>query len=184
MKKLIVLLLFVYTTSNSQNMNFVEFVNEDYTQIGIWLDPVVWDIEGSPQIGIELQKIMHWGYAGISVSHISALTPPYTDLVGFVGINIHLFGYKPIRYYIGPRIGISIREGNRNALAGLMAGFDYRLNKELSKTRFSIGLRAWVDHREDQKNQFYGDSDAYDPGLIFTNPLSQENGAIVLSISW
>lgn len=184
MKKIIILLVLVSNFCHSQNMRFIEFIDKDYTQLNLWLDPVVWNVEGGPQIGIELQKVMHWGYAGVSVSHIEALTPSYTDMVGFGGINLNLFRYRPIRYYAGLRLGLSFREGNPNALAGLMIGFDYRLNSEFSKTRFSIGLRGWVDHRQDQKDNFYGDSDAYEPGLIFTDELSQENGAIVLSINW
>lgn len=170
------LIIFLLTTQ----IALAQFITRDYTQFSVWTDPVAWHKEGGPQIGAELTKVMRWGWVSVSISHFEALTPSYTDVVGSGGINFNLFNYEPIRFYGGFRLGVSGRDLNfPYPLAGMVAGFDWQIFKN-----FHGGLRVWVDHREDQKDQFYGDSDAYEPGLIFTSPLSQENGAIVISWSW
>lgn len=173
MKTLTLCLLLYYSTLTAQ------FIDRDYTQASFWVDPVAWHKEGGPQIGLEITKVMRWGWVSASLSHFEALEPDYTDAVGSGGINFHLFGYDPVRYYAGIRLGFLWRAGNPYPLAGSVMGFDWKIIGDLS-----LGLRAWIDYREDQKNQFYGDSDGYEPGLITNNPLLQENGAIVVTIKF
>ena len=178
MKKLILLLTMSSMIAQAQ------FIEEEWTQVGTFVDPVAWHKESGPQIGLEITKVMLWGWASVQVSHFEALTPVYSDLVGSGGINFNLFNYNPVRYYAGPRLGFMWREGNGFPLVGGVMGFDWRLSSKNAETKFHIGLRGWIDYREDQKNQFYGDSDGYEPGIITNNPLLQENGAIVISISF
>jgi len=184
MRKLIPILLLISLYGNSQNRGFFEFVDEEYTQMGLWLDPVVSNKNGGPQIGIEIQKVMLWGFAGVSASHLEYLEPNYSDIVGFGGINFHMLNYDPVRYCMGPRIGIAFREQNAYPLVGLQAGFDWRLNKPESKANVYLGARFWVDHREDKEDQFYGDTEGYKSNLIFKGPLSQESGALIFYVSW
>lgn len=154
-----------------------QFITKDYTQASIWVDPTVTD-KGF-QIGIDLQKVMRWGFVGASASYYEALEPNYADIVGFGGINFNLLHFEPVRYYGGLRAGALFREGNPYPLVGIIAGFDWEVAKG-----FLIGLRGWIDYREDQKPQFYGDYSAYKKGWITNNPLLQENGAVVVSFSW
>lgn len=184
MRKLFLLLIFVSLTARSQDQSFIEFVNIEYTQIGLWLDPVTSNNEGGPQIGIEIQKIMLWGFAGVSVSHLEYLGPNYSDIVGFGGINFHLMHYDPVRVSFGPRVGIAFREGNAYPLVGLHAGIDWRLNNHNSKTKVYLGARFWVDHREDKEEQFYGNYEGYKSNKIFKGPLSRESVALVFYVSW
>ncbi len=177
MKKIIFFVMIGFNICQAQ------FVDKEYTQFGLWNDPVVTFKEGSPQFGIDITKVMLWGWASLSLSH-AALTPGYTDIVGSGGLNFHLLKFEPVRYYAGPRMGFLFRDGRGFPLVGGVIGFDWRLSRWNAKTKFHIGPRLYLDYREDQKNDFYGDSDAYEPGLITNNPLLQENGAIVLSWSW
>lgn len=180
MKKLILILIISITTSLH-----AQFIDKDYTQFSIWVDPTLTD--NGFQTGIELTKIMHWGFASVSTSVYDGLDVRYVDAVGTLGINFHLFDNDVIRYYGGLRLGRIWRgyKGDGSyPLAGGVIGADIRLSKFYTETQFHIGVRLWTDYREDQKAQFYGDYDAYKPGVITNNPLLQENGAIVLSISW
>jgi hypothetical protein len=170
MKKLAILLL-------AAQLSQAQFLTEDHTQIGFWVDPTVTD-KGF-QLGVEIQKIMHWGFVGVSLSHYEALDPNYTDIVGFGGINFNLFAYEPVRYYGGIRAGALFRGSSFYPLVGIVAGFDWEVLPGVL-----LGLRGWIDHREDQKAQFYGDYSAYKRGWITDNPLLQENGAIVVSFRW
>lgn len=166
------------------NICQAQFIKEDYTQASIWVDPVATYKEGGPQIGIDIQKIMHWGWVGVSMSHFNALTPRYTDLVGSGGVNFNLFNFDAVRYYAGPRLGFLRRSKHTYPLAGGVMGFDWRISAPTASAKIHIGARAWIDYREDQKAQFYGDYNAYERGLITNNNLLQENGAVVLSVSW
>lgn len=178
MKKLALILLLFTSLVQAQ------FIDKEWTQFSIWIDPIATHKEGGAQIGIDIQKIMYGGWISASFSHFEALTPSYIDLVGSGGINFNLFNYKPVRYYAGPRLGFLFREGNGFPLVGGVIGFDWQLSRPYSDTKIHIGARAWIDYREDQKNQFYGDYDSYERGIITNNNLLQENGAIVLSFSW
>ncbi|GAL63746.1 hypothetical protein JCM19300_2782 [Algibacter lectus] len=81
-------------------------------------------------------------------------------------------------------MGLIWRETTPFPAVGGALGFDIKLSKFYSKIQFYLGMRLWTDYREDQKNHFYGDSSGYKRGLITNNALLQENGAIVLSMSW
>ncbi|GAA3651559.1 hypothetical protein [Flavivirga jejuensis] len=175
-KRIVLLLVIVSTIANAQ------FIDKDYTQVSVFIDPTITD--NGFQIGGEIQKIMHWGYASIGASTYNGFEVAYTDLIGTIGINFNLFNNNVVRYYSGFRMGLIWRETNPFPMVGGALGFDMRLSKFYSKTQFHIGLRLWTDFREDQKDQFYGDSNGYKKGLITNNPLLQENGAIVLSMSW
>ncbi|AUP81244.1 hypothetical protein [Flavivirga eckloniae] len=159
-----------------------QFISEDYTQVSLFIDPTITD--SGFQIGGEIQKIMHWGYASVGASTYNGFEVAYTDLIGTLGINFNLFNNNEIRYYSGFRLGIIWRETNPFPMVGGVVGGDIRLSKFYAKTKFHIGIRLWTDYREDQKDQFYGDASGYKKGWLTNNPLLQENGAIVVSISW
>lgn len=175
-EKIIVVLLLVSSIANAQ------FIDKDYTQISVFIDPTITD--NGFQIGGEIQKIMHWGYASIGASTYNGFDVSYTDLIGTVGINFNLLNNDIVRYYSGFRLGLIWRETSPYPAVGGVLGLDIRLSKFYSKTQCHIGVRLWVDHREDQKSQFYGDYSGYKKGWITNNPLLQENGAIVVSMSW
>lgn len=159
-----------------------QFIDKDYTQVSVFMDPTITD--NGYQIGGELQKIMHWGYVSIGATKYNGFEVSYTDVVGTLGLNFNLFNNKVIRYYSGLRLGLIWRETNPFPMVGGVVGCDIRLSKFYANTKFHIGVRLWTDYREDQKNQFYGDSSGYKKGWVTNNPLLQENGAIVLSMSW
>ncbi len=175
-KIIIALLLVISSIANAQ------FIDKDYTQVSMFIDPTV--TYYGFQIGGEIQKIMHWGYASVAASTYYGFKVAYTDLIGTLGINFNLFNNDIIRYYSGARLGIIWRETSPFPMVGGAVGFDIRLSKFYAKTKYYIGTRLWTDYREDQKDQFYGDSGGYQKGLITNNPLLQENGAVVFSISW
>jgi hypothetical protein len=162
------------------NVN-AQFIDETYTQINNFVDPTFTD--NGFQIGLEIEKIMKWGYVNVSISHYQGLEIPYNDLVGSLGINYHLFQYSRIRYYNGFRLGYIKRERTFPMVGGVV-GFDFKLKHDNETKGFRIGFRLWIDYREGQKAQFYGDYDAYKPGLITNTPLLQENGAFVFSYSF
>lgn len=161
----------------------ISFPNEDRLQIGIWTDPTFTD-KGA-QFGVDATGVMRWGFVGASLSNYSNLgNVGYTDLVGQLGVNFHLANFEPVRYYIGARLGYMWRGNGGYPLAGGLAGFDICLSKYYAKVKLYVGLKFWTDYREDQEAGRYGDVDAYKPGLITNNPLLQENGAGVISISF
>jgi len=176
MRKILVVLGLVSAIANAQ------FIDEDYTQISVFVDPTIAD--NGFQIGGEIQEIMHWGYASLGASAYNGFQESYVDLIGTLGFNFNLFHNNTIRYYSGGRLGLIWRETSPFPMVGGAIGFDVRVSKFYSKTQIHIGTRLWTDYREDQKNQFYGDSSGYEKGLITNNPLLQENGAIVVSMSW
>lgn len=181
MKKTMITL---FTVVAAMTIAQAQFLHTEYTQASVWVDTGTFGNGGAPQIGADIQKIMRWGWISVSLSHYQALEPNYTDVVVSGGVNFHLFNFDPVRYYAGPRLGYITREGHWYPMAGGVAGFDWRISRPSAATKLHIGARLWIDYREDQKNQFYGDSDAYERGLVTNNPLLQENGAIVFSISW
>lgn len=180
MKQLLLILLFT-TTANAQ------FIKEDYTQISGYIDPTFTD--AGFQSGLEIQKIMHWGYASAAYSTYHGFDVGYSDLIGTLGLNFNLFNYKPVRYYSGFRLGFIRRNSpiygsSSYPMVGGVIGFDFCVSKPSAEVKLHFGIRLWTDYREDQKNEFYGDSDGYERGLITNNPLLQENGAGVISISF
>lgn len=177
------LLLVVTSTSLAQRTVFIDFVNEEYTQMSIWTEPTAWEDSGA-QFGVEIKKVMLWGWVSASFSHYSSLDPSYTDLVGAGGVNFNMLGYDQVVYYAGMRLGPMWRETSPYPMVGGIVGFDWRLSRKYSSTKFHVGIKAWIDYREDQKEQFFGDYQTYEPGLVTNNPLLVENGAVALSWSW
>lgn len=179
MKKSILILAFIALCSTVN----AQFIDKQYTQISVYADPVATHKENGLYIGAEITKVMYGFYASLSISHFEALNPNYTDIVSTMGVNFNLFHFDNVRYYAGLRTGVILREGPFGMFGGT-AGFDFRISSHLAETQLHIGPRFYIDYREDQKNKFYGDSDGYERGVITNNPLLQENGAIVLTISW
>lgn len=163
-----------------------QFIDEDYTQASLWVDPTFTD--NGFQVGLEIQKIMHWGYVSAAASVYDGMEVRYKDLIVTIGINFNLCDNDVIRYYAGFRSGFIFRDDTTVSasypMAGGVVGCDIRLSRFNADTKFYIGPRIWTDYREDQKDQHFGSAKDYKRGWITNNPLLQENGAIVLSISW
>lgn len=166
------------------NAQVVSFPEDDInTQFGVFVDPTFTD--KGEQFGVFATMVMHWGYVGASASNYSNLNGiGYSDLVGELGVNFHLFQFEPVRYYAGFRGGRLWRDAGGYPLAGGVVGFDWRVSRRDAEVDVFVGIKLWTDYREDQKNQFYGDSDAYERGFITNNPLLQENGAFTVSFSF
>lgn len=176
----LIIVLFSYTAK----AQFITVPEDDInTQFGIYIDPTFTD-KGA-QIGVFATMVMNFGYVGFSASNYNDLNDVgYTDLSGEIGLNFHLFRFEPVRYYTGFRLGTIWREKNPFPLVGGVIGFDYRVSREYASVKMYLGVKLWTDYREDQKNQFYGDSDGYKRGFITNNPLLQENGAVTVSFSF
>lgn len=166
--------LMVCSISSAQ---FLQVNNDEDAHISFWVDPTFTD--AGAHFGVEVTKELLWGWASLSVSHYEELSPAYTDIIGSGGFNFTMFNRQNIRVYTGPRLGVSFRGGNPYPLIGGVLGFDVELGGG-----FTAGARGWIDWREDQKDGFYGDEDAYEPGLITNHPLLQENGAIVFGFKF
>lgn len=195
MKKLVLILLlgcFSLVAQNQRTETWFDFPNEEtldssrliVVQHNLFIDPLgkAPNGRGGRQFGYKLTAIMGWGYIEPSVSTFPQLTDGYTDVVVTLGINWHMFRTTAIRYHGGFRLGREFRGGDGYEIAGMALGADLRLFAFRGGSSLYIGGELFVDHRESQENQFYGDSDAYKEGLIFKNPLSQENGIIKLGI--
>lgn len=125
------------------------------------------------QVGLGIRKELLGGWVGLEASTYPDLNGiGYWDLVAQGGIAIEI-GKTTILG--GARIGRIEREGNPFGLAGTLLQIEVEIfNGVLA------GGRLWLDYREDNKNEFYGDSDGH-TYLIFSNPLLQENGAFTLT---
>lgn len=179
--KILYLLLLMSCLCNAQ---FITVPEDDInTQFGFFIDPTFTD-KGA-QLGAFATMVMNWGYVGASVSNYNNLNKiGYSDLVGELGLNCHLFNFEPVRYYGGFRLGVLWRSKYSYPLAGAVIGFDWRVTRRDAPVDIYLGVKLWSDYREDQKNQFFGDSDAYKRGLVTNNPLIQENGAFCASFSF
>ncbi len=166
MKSKVTLILFLFSLGVSAQFN-----NDEDLTASVFIDPTFTD--AGFQFGVQLRKELLWGWTGIEASHYGSLNPSYTDLVGSGGMA---FEFKPVTILLGPRAGVLFRERSPYPLVGLITNIELQISQKIR-----VGFRLWVDHREDQKDQFYGDSDGYEPGIIFTGPLAQENGAAVLT---
>jgi hypothetical protein len=163
---------------------FITFPEDDInTQFGIFIDPTLTD-KGA-QIGGFATMVMKWGFIGASASTYPKLGGVgYRDLVGELGLNWHLMEFEPVRYFAGFRLGRLWREKGGYELAGGLIGFDWRVTRRDAEVDVYFGVRFWADYREDQKDGRYGDSDAYERGLITNNPMIQENGAFTVSFNF
>ena len=181
--KALILLIFVYFVGSFLfrcGAQIITVPEDDInTQFGVFVDPTFTD--AGAQFGVFAVMVMNWGYVGASFSNYNNLNGVgYSDLVGSMGLNRHLFEFEPLRYYGGFRIGTLWRgAGNGFPLVGGELGADWRITRG-----FYLGVKLWTDYREDQKNTAFGDSGAYKRGLVTNNPLLQENGALTLSVSF
>ena len=175
-KIFIILFIAIGTTGNSQSHD-KHFFNVGFNQdtdfnIYTFLDPTLTD--DGVQIGIGFKKEFNWFFVGTEFSTYQKLNPSYYDAMAVVGTTINIKRFDIIGAF---RYGLIFREGNGTPfpMVGIELSFVYHVTDKIS-----LGARLGVDHREDQENQFFGDSDAHEPGLIFTGKLSQENGAFLL----
>ncbi len=178
----LILLLLFCSISHAQ---LISGLQKESTLGSIYVDPTFND-KGF-QVGLEISKTWSWGFASAAASTYETIG--YFDLVGTFGLNWHMFNTDLIRYYAGFRGGAIFRNSDDRGhthfgMGGGVMGFDIRLTRWNADSHVFVGFRGWIDYREDQKNRFYGDSDAYVRGLITNNPLLQENGAIVFSFSF
>ena len=184
MKNKAVIVFLLLTTFCSAQV--VTFIDKDWTQLNVWVDPTLTD-QGF-QTGYEIEKVMHWGYASAAFSIYDGLEVRYSDVVGTLGVNFNMFNNDVIRYYGGWRMGfISRKHKNTKAtypMFGSVIGFNIRLSRFNTINKMYVGYRLWIDYREDQKNKFYGNSELYKRGIITNNSLLQENGGLVFSFSW
>lgn len=161
----------------------ISFPDQDRLQIGLWTDPTFTD-QGA-QFGIDVTGVLRWGFVGVSTSTYPNLgNVGYADLVGQLGVNFHVAQFTPIRYYTGLRLGKIFRGSGGYPLAGALFGLDVCLSRPEAKVKLYVGVKLWVDYREDQEAGRFGDAEAYKPGLVTNNPLLQENGAGGVSISF
>lgn len=178
------LALMLTVVGAAQNYKFITFPEDDIrTQFGMFIDAFGKAPSGKPgrQVGLTGTAIMNWGFIEINASQFKALKDGYTDFVVALGVNVHLFEFKPIRYFVGGRLGRNWRvQGGGYEMAGIQIGFDWRLSKEDARFQIYVGAIAWVDHREDQRDGRYGDSTGYDGGIIFKASTAKENGAFRL----
>ena len=168
MKYLLLLLLF--TTSLTAQLN-----TDEEAFVTLWADPTFTD--SGFQVGAEIKKEMNWFYVSAGVSYYESLNPSYTDLVATIGVAGHP-GIEKITLYLGQRLGALYRASDPYGLYGWIFEVTYKINEWIS-----AGARVWIDYREDQKNEFYGDSGGYERGLITNSTLLQENGAIEIIFS-
>jgi len=179
MKKLFFLLLITLTINVTAQTIFTP--DTDEFQLGFTGDIFKHQDKTVFQFGAEGIGLLRWGYIGAGFS-FADMDTNYLDIIGKGGVNFHLFSYERIRYYSGARLGLMYRDfGNKNhfyPLVGGEVGFDWYLNW---RKTVALGVRYYIDYREDQKEQFYGDYDAYERGFLVNNPLLQENVCIVLS---
>lgn len=150
-----------------------QFNQDEDFYASLFIDPTFTD-KGF-QFGVDITKELEWGFVSVSASTYPELKDGYFDIVGTPGLAFNFF--ESLTIYGGGRMGFVFRGGNVYPLVGMSLRFQVKIIDNVS-----IGLMFWVDHREDQKDEFYGDSDAYKEGLIFTGTLSQENGAGFLTI--
>lgn len=114
---------------------------------------------GGRQFGYEMTALMGWGSISPSISTFPQLKDGYTDLVVSFEFNFHMFNTTLIRYHAGPRLGFIFRGSNQYPLIGFGAGADivvYQFPNQ--KTTILLGGKFYMDWREDQEDQFYGDS--------------------------
>lgn len=174
MKKLLfILCLVIGTTAAAQwQPNRIGFNQDEDFKAVFYIDPTFTD--AGEQYGAGIRKDLEWGWVGVEASVYPELAVSYWDLIGQGGLVLNV---NRLDVYGGFRLGRTEREGNPYPLVGMIMLFEYNITKSIA-----VGVRFWVDHREDQKDEFYGDSSSYKPGIIFKGELAQENGAFNLTI--
>lgn len=180
MKKL--LFIIALSMTFGAQAQFIQLNEDEETFITVWNDPTFTD--RGAQWGAEITKELLGGWVSGGISVYPELKPYYADLVGSGGVNFHIANVKAIKYYAGGRIGwIHRGDGySPHGLLGLVAGFDVKVTEDIR-----LGLRYWWDYRTDQDDQFLGDSDGFEPGVLDKTfgvdcTKCQENAAIVATI--
>lgn len=163
--QLLTLFFLLFTTICSAQIN-----TDEETFVSVFMDPTFED--SGFQFGADILKELEWGYIYAQASTYPELKDGYIDLVFSPGLAFSFFQKQNLQIYGGPRVGVNYRGGNPYAMIGMGIRFQVKLNEWIY-----TGLQLWVDHREDQKDEFYGDASGHKEGLVFTGPLSQENGA-------
>lgn len=174
-KKLSTILLLVFLLINSlsiiaQAEKQTLFNNDEEFFGSVFIDPTFTD--PGFQYGVEVLKEMQWFFVAAAVSQYPELEDGYTDLNFTVGMVMNFFHNQNLTIYSGAGGGANFRGGDPYGMMHLSLKLHLKI-----KDNVYLGLKFWVDHREDQKDEFYGDSDGHKKGLIFKGPLSQENGA-------
>lgn len=170
MKKLIILML-MFSTSIFYSQ-VIDFNKDEDLTLSIVVDPTPED--RGFDLGVEIKKELLWGWVSGTLSHYDALNPAYTALVGSGGLNWNFIS-ENVTLFVGGRAGTSLREDNVYPLLGGVIGFEIEVLEGLR-----VGAKHWYDYREDNKDEFYGDSDAFKGGLYNRNPLMQENYGVTL----
>jgi len=142
----ILLLIFVYFLSSFLfrcNAQIITVPEDDInTQFGVFVDPTLTD--KGVQFGVFAVMVMNWGYVGASASTYPELGGVgYSDLVGELGLICHLFGFEPVRYYGGFRLGRIWREaGGGYNLAGGALGLTGGSPDATRTSTFTSGLKS------------------------------------------
>jgi len=168
MKTLTLLLFLAIGVTVKAQIKFNQ--DEDFKAIA-FVDPTFDD--AGFQIGLGIRKEMDWFWVGVETSTYQELNPAYYDIITQIGT---ILNWNKLDILLGARGGVVFRANEPFPLGGLIMMLEYNITKQIA-----IGGRLYVDHREDQGNEAYGDSDGYIEGIIFTNPESQENGAFVIT---
>ena len=201
MRNFITVLLLTFTMlvagQNQRTYSFFRFPDKETlgnnrlvkAQYSVWVDTFgeAPNGRGGRHFGVEMTAIMGlnktaWFYIAPSLSSFPQLEDGYLDVVVSIGTNWHMFNTTAIRYYTGIRLGHVWRKGwTPHPLIGLSAGLDVRLKTFRNKTSIHLGGELFADYRSDQADGKYGDSDAHDVGVIFTNSQVVESGRFKLS---
>lgn len=81
-----------------------------------------------------------------------------TDIYSGIGINFNEDADNLLRYYVGGRLGVTIRE-NTNAMSGYESGIDIRIAKGLI-----LGIRVSNDYKSDYT--FYPDGKKWNQEFV------------------
>lgn len=146
------------------------FNKDEELFVSAWVDPT-FDDKGF-QFGADITKEMEWFFLSASMSTYPELEDGYVDLVFTPGLAFNFFENQNFTLYGGGRVGAILRGGDPYGILGMSFRLQVKIWKELY-----AGIMLWVEHRSDQEDNAYGDSDGYQPGIIFKGPLTQENGA-------
>ena len=105
-------------------------------------------------IGAELEYKGAIGYIRPSLQFAKLSS----DIYSGIGINFNEDADNLMRYYVGGRLGVTIRE-NTNAMVGYESGIDIRIARGLI-----LGIRASNDYKSDYN--FYENGKKWNQGFI------------------
>lgn len=148
-----------FSTPNRETLDSENLIK---TQHSFFIDPFgkpPHGDRGGRQFGYEFTALMGWGSISPSISTFPQLVDGYTDIVVNFEVNFHMFKTTLIRYHAGPRLGFVFRGGKTYPLFGFRVGADIVVYKFPSDgPMIVLGGNLFADWREDQEDQFYGDS--------------------------